>query len=127
MSKSTLRFGKSSENEAVRFLTSKGYTIVACNYKNYLGEIDIIAKEKQTLCFVEVKSRSSGAYGLPKEAVDGRKQRKISQVAVTYLKERQLLNQACRFDVLAVLKDTHNQSQFELIKDAFSIDGDYTY
>ena len=102
-------------------MASKGYAIVACNYKNYLGEIDIIAKEKQTLCFVEVKSRSSAAFGLPKEAVDARKQRKISQVAVTYLKERQLLNQACRFDVLSVLKDTHNQSQFELIKDAFSL------
>lgn len=102
-------------------MASKGYTIVACNYKNYLGEIDIIAKEKQTLCFVEVKSRSSDAYGLPKEAVDARKQRKISQVAVTYLKERHLLNQACRFDVLSVLKDNHNQSQFELIKDAFSL------
>lgn len=120
MSKHTLRFGKASENEAAQFLEKRGYKIITSNYKNFLGEIDIIAQEKQTLCFVEVKSRSSCAFGLPKEAVDARKQRKISQVALAYLKERQLLNQSCRFDVLSVLKDNNWQSQFELIKDAFS-------
>lgn len=127
MSRYNLSFGKSSENEAVKYLREQGYKILATNYKSRLGEIDIVAKEGRVVCFVEVKSRSSLAFGSPKEAINKRKQRKISQSAVIYLKEKCRLEQSCRFDVLAITRDEQGQAQFELVKDAFVLEGNYTY
>lgn len=97
------------------------------NYKNRLGEIDIIAEEDKIICFVEVKSRSQRKFGLPKEAVNRPKQRKISQSAVIYLKERRLLEQGCRFDVVSVTREAGEPADFELIKDAFDLDPQYSY
>ena len=127
MSRYKIDLGKSSESMAAGYLEKNGYKILECNYKSRFGEIDIIATDKRTMCFVEVKSRSSCGHGLPKEAVDRHKQHKISQSALSYIKERQLMNQSCRFDVLSVLKDTNKQSQFELIKNAFELEGNYSY
>lgn len=127
MTKHNLNFGKFSEDTAVKYLERHGYNILDLNYKSKLGEVDIIAKEGRTICFVEVKSRSSLVFGLPKEAVDKYKQHKISRCAIVYLKERRLLNQSCRFDVLSVLDDGGNPPRLELIKDAFSLDGKYSY
>lgn len=109
------------------YLERNGYKILECNYKSRFGEIDIIATDKRTLCFVEVKSRSSSGDGLPKEAVDRRKQHKISQSALTYLKDRQLLNQSCRFDVLSVIHEIQGEGSFELIKNAFELERNYSY
>lgn len=125
MSKYSLNFGRSSEGKAISYLRGQGYKILETNYKNKLGEIDIIAKDDNRFCFIEVKSRSSLVYGLPKEAVGRHKQYKISKIAIAYLKERGLLNQGCRFDVLSVIDD--GQPQFELLKDAFSLEGKYSY
>ncbi len=127
MSRYKIDLGKSSEGIAAGYLEKNGYKILECNYKSRFGEIDIIATEKQTLCFVEVKSRSSSGYGLPKETVDRRKQHKISQSALSYLKARQLMNQSCRFDVLSVFQEASVCSRFELIKNAFELAGNYTY
>ena len=127
MSKYNLNFGKSSEDKALSYLRGQGYKILEANYKNKLGEIDIIAKDDGRFCFIEVKSRSSVMFGLPKEAVGRHKQHKISQCAIAYLKERGLLNQGCRFDVLSILDNGQEHSQFELIKDAFSLVGNYNY
>jgi len=62
------QYGKESESIAVRYLKRNGYKILEQNYRNQLGEIDIIAKDKKTLVFVEVKARRSGGYGSPKWA-----------------------------------------------------------
>lgn len=125
MSKYNLNFGKSSEDKALSYLRGQGYKILEANYKNKLGEIDIIGKDDGRFCFIEVKSRSSVIFGLPKEAVSRHKQYKISKIAIAYLKERGLLNRPCRFDVLSILGQDY--SQFELIKDAFSLAGNYNY
>lgn len=64
------RTGQLSENYAASVLEKKGYKIIARNYKTKQGELDIIAKDNDTICFIEVKTRSSKRYGLPQEAVD---------------------------------------------------------
>ena len=80
------KFGQKSELIAARYLKQKGYKIITQNYRTKLGEIDIIAQEKDTLVFVEVKARRSRRFGNPKGALTPKKQRKISMVALCYLK-----------------------------------------
>ena len=127
MNRHNLDFGKTSESEAAEFLKNQGYKILELNYRSIFGEIDIVAKDGRVICFIEVKSRSTSAFGLPKEAVNRRKQYKLSQSALAYLKERRLLNHSCRFDVLALSRDEQGQPGFELLKDAFELNGKYTY
>jgi putative endonuclease len=80
------QFGKRSERLAAEFLKRTGYRILETNYRSPVGEIDIIAREKATIVFVEVKARSSNRFGSPKGAVTPAKQRKISMAALDYLK-----------------------------------------
>ncbi len=95
--------GNGGEDLAVRYLQDKGYKILSRNFKTKLGEIDIIARENKTIVFVEVKTRKSDYFGLPREAVTASKQRKIRMVATQYLKLHGGLNQECRFDVIDIL------------------------
>lgn len=95
--------GVSGESIATKYLKDKKYKILECNYKNFIGEIDIIAKDRDYLVFVEVKARSTSAFGRPSEAVDWRKQNKLRMVANVYLKEKHLFDTPCRFDVVEVL------------------------
>ncbi len=124
---STHNFGRFSESEALKYLKKSGFKILESNYRNRLGEIDIIAQEKETISFVEVKSSSFDTLSSPKEAVDNRKQLKISRCAVSYLKEKKFLDRSARFDVLSIVFDERKNPQFELIRDAFSLAGNYTY
>lgn len=96
-------YGKKSEIIASNYLKEKGYTIIATNYKNKIGEIDIVAKDSNYLVFVEVKARLSRAFGDPAEAVDYRKQQKIRKVAQLYLLQKKCTEANCRFDVIAIL------------------------
>lgn len=95
--------GTGGEDMAVKYLLSKGYKILARNYTTKIGELDIVAKDKGTIVFVEVKTRKSDFFGLPREAVTYTKQRKIRMVATQYLKVHGGINQACRFDVIDIL------------------------
>ncbi len=107
--------GIKGETSAKEYLISKGYKVLECNYKNNLGEIDIIAKQDNTLVFVEVKKRQSLKYGYPREAVNYYKQQKIRRVAMVYLKQIGLFDKiAVRFDVVDILgnKITHIQNAF---------------
>jgi putative endonuclease len=114
------QFGKESESLAVRYLKKNGYKILEQNYRNKIGEIDIIAKEKGTLVFVEVKARKTHGFGNPKWAVTPKKQRKISMVALYYLKTTKQTHAKARFDVvsLSLVKDN---PQIEIIKYAFEL------
>ena len=89
-----------------------------------MGEIDIIAQDKDTLCFIEVKTRSSTCCGLPQEAVSARKQRQITKAALTYLKAKRLFDARARFDVVAVLGT--DAPRIEVIKGAFELDAHFT-
>jgi putative endonuclease len=114
------QFGKESESLAVRYLKKNGYKILEQNYRNKLGEIDIIAKEKGTLVFVEVKARRTHLFGNPKWAVTPKKQRKISMVALYYLKATKQIHVKARFDVIA-LSLAKDNPQIEIIKNAFEL------
>ena len=96
-------YGKRSEIIAANYLKKKKYKILEMNYKNDIGEIDIIAKDKDYIVFVEVKARMSGAFGYPFEAIDEIKQQKIQAVASLYLVKNQKYGTNCRFDVISIL------------------------
>ena len=101
--------GNIGEALACKYLQEKNFKILQKNYKNELGEIDIIAKDKNTLVFVEVKARSSTQFGLPREAINYYKQRKIVAVATLYLKQKKLIdNISVRFDCIEILGDKND-------------------
>lgn len=106
--------GSGGEDLAVKYLMNNKYKILSRNFKTKIGEIDIIAKDKDTIVFVEVKTRKSDAFGLPREAVTYAKQSKIRMVATQYLKLHGGLNQKCRFDVVDILRGeiTHIENCF---------------
>ena len=115
-------FGKNNESLAVFYLKRQGYRIVEQNYRTRMGEIDIIAKDKETIAFVEVKSRSSVSFGNPKYAVTLQKQRKISKVALQYLKSTHQSHVRARFDVVTIFSNS-GRDTIELIKNAFELAG----
>ncbi len=114
-----MKLGEKGEGLAVKFLKKKGYKIIKQNYKTPIGEVDIIAKEGETLVFIEVKTRESVEYGLPFEAVNSFKRRKIVNVALLYLKRFKEIP-PCRFDVISIYYEK-GKPEFELIKEAFEI------
>ena len=114
------KFGEQGESLAVWYLKQNGYKIIEQNYRNPLGEIDIIAQEKKTIVFVEVKSRRSVRYGSPKWAVTPQKQRKISMVALYYLKTTRQTDARARFDVVAITSN-RDEPQIEIVKNAFEL------
>ncbi|MBU0503332.1 MAG: YraN family protein [Candidatus Omnitrophota bacterium] len=125
MSNDNLDFGREAEETAARFLKNKGYKIILRNYKTRLGEIDIIAKDKEVLCFIEVKARRTDRFGSGKEAVSEFKKRQISKAALVFLKDKNLLNKPARFDVVAIgCRD--EQPGIELFKNAFELSADYS-
>jgi len=111
-------FGKKGEIIVCNFLKKKKFKILQMNYKNKVGEIDIVAKQKDYIVFVEVKTRTSRAFGDPTEAVDEKKQFKIRQVAELYLLEKKLTEKPCRFDVVAII-DNEGDIEIRHIEDAF--------
>ncbi|HQP10182.1 MAG TPA: YraN family protein [Candidatus Omnitrophota bacterium] len=117
-----IKLGQAGEQEAVTFLERQGYRILERNFRNPLGEIDIIAKEGDTICFIEVKTRSSQAFGSPFESVTPAKQRKIIHVALSYLKSKGREESKARFDVIAVCLEQEGPGRIEMIKNAFETD-----
>ena len=115
------RFGKQSETLAVKHLKKNGFKILEKNYRTKLGEIDIIARDKDTIVFVEVKSRKSDRYGTPKHAITRSKKRKISMVALYYLKTLDEKNTRARFDVVAIHSGEDRSPKIEMIKNAFEL------
>lgn len=127
-SKTKKESGTLGESLAADYLKKNGYKIIERNYYTKLGEIDIIAKDKDCLCFVEVKTRTNDNKGLPEEAVSRAKIRKISQNVLTYLKQKRINDCDMRFDVVGVIFDNQAQEfQINLIKDAFALDKRYFY
>ena len=126
MSKQNLYLGKSGEELAVDLLRENGYKIIARNYKTKLGEIDIVAYEKDTVCFIEVKTRRSDKFGFPQEAILRTKQRQISKVALGFLKDKNLLDRNARFDVVSVVF-AGDEPKLDLIKNAFELDQRFIY
>jgi putative endonuclease len=114
------QLGRAGECLAAGALQQAGYRILARNYRNRLGEIDIIAKDGDTLVFAEVKSRRSNRFGSPKLAVTTAKQRKMSRTALLYLKACGQTAVKARFDVIAV-DTTGPAPRVEVVKNAFDL------
>lgn len=114
--------GDQGEDRTVRFLETAGYEIVERNYRCRGGEIDIVARERDDLVFVEVKSRRNTISGYPSEAVDPRKQRKLITAGRQYLIDRDLGEISCRFDIAEVYFTAGEPVKIELIKGAFADD-----
>lgn len=110
--------GKEGERIAADFLKKNGYRITEVNYHCPIGEIDIVALDKNELVFVEVKARKSCALGYPEQAVGVKKQKKMSQLALWYLQEKKLNSARARFDVVAILM-LPSGNDIRLIRNAF--------
>lgn len=95
--------GDRGERAAARFLKRQGMRIIARQYRNQFGEIDLIAKDGHQIVFVEVKTRSSTEAGRPFEAVDSRKQRQLTRLALSWLRKQRQADQSARFDVVSVV------------------------
>lgn len=116
------KYGRFCENQAAAYLAGNGYKIIETNYKNRFGEIDIIATDNGTIVFIEVKSRRSDRFGSAKAAVSKRKQKKISMIALGYLKSKGSTSQKARFDVVAVNPNAAApEACIEVIKNAFDL------
>lgn len=111
--------GRRGEETAGRHLESLGYFILERRYRTRAGEIDFIARDGDSLVFVEVKARSSMACGRPAEAVDGRKRGRIARAASLYLARRGGPEVPCRFDVVEVLEEPGSAPRVRLIRNAF--------
>ena len=120
MSKQRIATGKSGEEAAAAFLEKNGYTVLERNFRTRLGEIDIVAREKDVLCFIEVKARKSEAFGLPQEALTPAKQGQIIKTALAYLKIKRLFDCKARFDVVWV-QLFRDQTKIGVIKNAFGL------
>ncbi len=123
MTQERLNLGAWGEEQAVRFLRRQRLRIVARNVSTPVGEVDIIARTRKELIFVEVKTRRSNAFGSPAEAVGPRKQRQILRAAQWYMAQNPARLQP-RFDVVAVMPDAQGGAQIDHLPAAFGIDGD---
>jgi putative endonuclease len=111
--------GIRGEQIATRYLRRSGYLILARNYRAAHAEIDLVAADHGTLVFVEVKARTGTAFGMPAEAVDERKQKRIRRAAQVYIARRRRVRAVpVRFDVVGILGAGRNR-RLDLIKGAF--------
>lgn len=106
MKKLNREIGRRAEDIAEKTLKEKGYVILERNFSNRFGEIDIIAKEKDVLVYVEVKAKTETVFGLPEEMVNGKKLQKIRHMASIYTNGKTL---PCRIDVIAIVLTPEGQ------------------
>ena len=100
--------GQRGEDAAIEFLQQQNYTILDRNFYSHFGEIDVVAWDGEYVVFVEVKSRKDTEFGLPRQAVDWRKQRTIVKVAQYWLYKKRRVGVPVRFDVVEILNGKVN-------------------
>src|SRR5881628_4216033 len=123
-----LRLGTRGENLACRFLRKNGYKILYRNFKGRTGgEIDVVCRDRDTLVFVEVKTRTREDFGRPVEAVNAAKRKLISRGALAWLQLLDNPDILVRFDVVEIVLAEDGQPRFELIRDAFPLSAPYIY
>lgn len=120
-------FGKRGETLASDFLVKQGFKVLERNFRCPIGEIDIIAENNHCLHFIEVKTRSSHAYGRPEESVHEAKQRKLFQLALWYLKKHRRSEGPLSFDVIAVTSRTSQAPEIQHLQHAFEWEEAFEY
>ena len=120
MTKERIALGKFGEELALRRIKHLGYTKIVRNFRCPLGEVDIIARDGDTLVFLEIKTRRGRPIDYAKEAVNAKKKRQISKVALAYMKATNCSNVRARFDVVAISLGG-GKPEIEVIKNAFEL------
>ena len=117
--------GHKGEETAVKILIKQGYIIIERNYRTKMGEIDIIARDGEYTCFVEVRLRKNNNYGTPADTIDERKRHRIINTAKYYAQKKRIYDTPMRFDVVVINADTFGEKlsniRAEVIKDAFRL------
>jgi putative endonuclease len=113
--------GRRGEGLAAKVLRRKGYRIVATNVRTPYGELDLVARQGRWVVFVEVKARSSAAFGAPEEAVGPVKRRRLSRSALHWLTENGLADAPARFDVVGVM-DSAAGVEVNVVQNAFDLE-----
>jgi putative endonuclease len=111
--------GESGEEIACRELGTRGYAILARRYRTRHGEIDIVARDGETIVFVEVKLKTTGEFGAAAESVTPWKQRRVAAMAVDYLARNRISDRPCRFDVVAIDHIERGEPRITVIPSAF--------
>ena len=114
-----ITLGKTGEDFACRELERLGFVILARRFRTRMGEIDIIAREGDTLAFIEVKARRSTRFGIPCEAVDWRKQQTIGRIAAEYVLRHGIGDALCRFDVVSIVFGEGLRPRVSVLRNAF--------
>lgn len=120
MTSKRIELGKFGEVLALKKIKLLGYKNIIRNYRCPLGEVDLIAKDGDTLAFIEIKTRKGKSIGYAKEAVNARKRRQLSKVALAYMKSNDCWETKARFDVVAINIE-RDKPQIEVIKNAFEL------
>ncbi len=106
----TREIGAYGENIAMEYLLNKGYKLISKNFRSQFGEIDIIAKEKDLICFIEVKSRYNTNFGFPAQAISKNKQKRIKKTSLLFINKEKLFNLNIRYDVIEILLNYNDDS-----------------
>jgi len=120
LTKERLHLGKLGEEWALEKIEALGYECIARNYRCPLGEVDLIARDGDTLVFLEIKTRRGKSLGYAKEAINDRKRRQLSKVALAYMKSNNCCDVKSRFDVVAI-NLIENRKEIEIIRNAFDL------
>ena len=120
MTRERLDLGKRGEDLALKRIKRLGYKFVSRNFRCPLGEIDLIARDGDTLVFLEIKTRKGRSLGYAKEAVGPRKRRQLSKVALAYMKANNCCDVKSRFDVVAV-NLRGSREEIEVVRNAFDL------
>ncbi len=120
MTRARLDLGKEGEDLALKKVEGLGYKCVARNYRCALGELDLVARDGETLVFIEIKTRKGKSLDYAKEAVHARKQRQMSKVALAYMKKNGCEDAKARFDVV-VIHQKGLDNEIEVIRNAFDL------
>ncbi len=112
--------GERGEKAAALFLERKGYEILDTNWRCFAGEVDIVAADEDTLCFIEVKTRTSIQKGFPEESVDAVKRSKYEKIAACYLQEKNPSFEKVRFDVISILVVSKTRAFLRMHINAFA-------
>ena len=122
-----LRRGELGERAAKKFLQAAGLKFLTANFRSERGEIDLIFRDGDCLCFIEVKTRSSEAWSRPADAVDARKKKLLSQTALDYLRLLKNPPVKFRFDIVEVLLRDGAVTEVRHLPNAFALSRPYRY
>jgi len=120
LTRERLELGRLGEDLALKKIKKMGYRCLVRNYRCTLGEVDLVARDGDTLVFIEIKTRRGKSLEYAKEAVSMKKRRQLSKVALSYMRDHDCADVKSRFDVVAISLEG-NRREIEVVKNAFDL------